>query len=71
MDEQSIHEFHMEKLPLDISKLLLSLMLMSSLYLMSFTTETLTGLFLWICCGCYGLLSLFGLLWRLWCMGRS
>lgn len=58
-------EYHEQKLPMDVAKLILSLSVLIALYVLQIRPETPMSLFVWCTCGVYALLSLGSLVYRL------
>ncbi|AZQ13260.1 MULTISPECIES: hypothetical protein [Shewanella] len=58
-------EYHEQKLPMDVAKLILSLSVLITLYFVQIHHESAFGFFVWCACGIYALLSLGSLVYRL------
>ncbi|WP_372873065.1 hypothetical protein [Shewanella sp.] len=58
-------EYHEQKLPMDVAKLILSLSVLIALYFMQIYPKSPFGVFVWCTTGVYALLSLGCLVYRL------
>jgi hypothetical protein len=58
-------EYHEQKLPMDVAKLILSLSVLITLYFVQIHPESPFGVFVWSASGIYALLSLGSLVYRL------